>query len=89
VDKYVIMPNHIHLILKIERNINGRIISAPTISTVVGQMKRKISKLVGFDIWQKSFYDHIIRNQHDYQQIWKYIDDNPLKWELDKYYNEV
>jgi len=52
-------------------------------------MKRKISKILGFDIWQKSFYDHIIRNEHDYLQIWKYIDDNPIKWELDKYYNEV
>jgi REP element-mobilizing transposase RayT len=83
------MPNHVHLILKIEHDINGRIISAPTISTVVGQMKRKISKLAGFDIWQKSFYDHIIRNENDYQQIWQYIDNNPLKWKLDKYYDYI
>ena len=56
VDKYCIMPDHIHLILRIESNISGRIISAPTISTVVGSMKRWVSKQIGKPIWQKSFY---------------------------------
>ncbi len=37
-------------------------------------------------IWQSRFYDHIIRNQADYERIWNYIDTNPLRWELDKYY---
>ena len=36
----------------------------------------------------KSYYDHIIRNEKDYSIIWKYIDENELKWSLDKYYNE-
>ena len=34
-------------------------------------------------IWQKSFYDHIIRDQKDYTKIQEYIYNNPLKWELD------
>ena len=37
-------------------------------------------------LWQKSYYDHIIRNEAEYQKIWKYIDENPMKWAEDKYY---
>ena len=37
-------------------------------------------------VWQRSYYDHIIRNETDYLKIWNYIDENPLKWEFDKYY---
>ena len=85
VDKYVIMPNHIHIILFI-RNDEGRAMHAPTISRIIQQLKGIVTKQVGYSIWQKLFYDHIIRNEHDYQQIWKYIDDNPIKWTLDKYY---
>ena len=57
VDKYCIMPDHIHLILRIESDDNGRIISAPTISTVVGSMKRWVSRQTGTSVWQKSFYN--------------------------------
>ena len=82
VDKYCIMPDHIHMILRIESDIDGRIVSAPTISTVVGSMKRWVSKQLGSPIWQKSFYDHGIRNQQDYDEIWEYIENNPLKYAL-------
>lgn len=82
VDKYVIMPNHIHLILSLN-NSSGRIISAPTI---IGQLKRYVSKTVGFSIWQKGFYDHIIRNDEDYITKAQYIENNPAKWQEDKYY---
>ena len=84
VDKYCIMPDHIHLILRIESDINGRIISAPTVSTVVGSMKRWVSRQIGRPIWQKSFYDHGISNQQDYDEIWQYIENNPLKYALKK-----
>ena len=84
IDKYCIMPDHIHLILRIESDIDGRIISAPTVSTVVGSMKRWISRQIGKSIWQKSFYDHGIRNQQDYDEIWQYIENNPLKYTLKK-----
>ena len=83
VDKYVIMPDHIHIILVINDYQNGRMISAPTVSTIIGSMKRWISKQIGESIWQKSFYDHIIRNQTDYNKIWEYIDNNPKKWVLE------
>ena len=84
IDKYCIMPDHIHLILRIESDIDGRMISAPTVSTVVGSMKRWVSRQVGKPIWQKSFYDHGIRNQQDYDEIWQYIENNPLKYMIKK-----
>ena len=84
VDKYCVMPDHIHFILRIESDIGGRIISAPTVSTVVGSMKRWVSRQIGRPIWQKSFYDHGIRNQQDYDEIWQYIENNPLKYALKK-----
>ena len=84
VDKFCIMPDHIHLILRIESDVGGRIISAPTVSTVVGSMKRWVSRQIGRPIWQKSFYDHGIRNQQDYDEIWQYIENNPLKYALKK-----
>ena len=84
VDKYCIMPDHIHLLLRIESNRDGRIISAPTLSTVVGSMKRWVSRQTGRPVWQKSFYDHGIRNQTDYDSVWQYIENNPLKYALKK-----
>ncbi len=86
VDKHCIMPDHIHLILSIQSDADGRMISAPTISTIVGSMKRWVSRQVGQAIWQKSFYDHGIRNQQDYLQIWEYIDNNPVRWQEDCFY---
>ena len=82
VDKYVVMPNHVHLILTIQ---NGRTQFAPTVSRIVKQFKGTITKQLGFGIWQKSFYDHIIRDEEDYLRIWEYIDNNPAKWAEDKY----
>lgn len=89
IDKYVIMPDHIHLIMIIcNDKINGRQIAAPTIMRVIGQMKRWVSKEIGKSIWQKSFYDHVIRDENDYKKIWEYIDSNPLKWLLDCLYRD-
>ena len=84
VDKHCIMPDHIHLILRIESGADGRMISAPTVSTVIGSMKRWVSRQVGRPIWQKSFYDHGIRNQQDYDEIWEYIENNPMKYLIQK-----
>lgn len=86
IDKYCIMPDHIHFILSIQPDSSGRMISAPTVSTVVGSMKWWISRQVGRPIWQKSFYDHGIRNQQDYLMIWEYIDNNPARWKEDRFY---
>ena len=91
VDRYVIMPNHIHLMLLIPYD-GGRLIASPTntasISTVVGQMKRSVSKKIGVAIWQRSFHDHIIRDRRDYEEISKYICENPARWQDDCFYTE-
>lgn len=87
-DKFVIMPNHIHLIIRILTPEFGRPQVAPTVSHMLNQFKGKMSKQVGCPIWQKGFYDHVIRNEADYLRIWAYIDQNPAKWREDCYYEE-
>ncbi len=82
VDKYCIMPDHIHFIIFINSNENGRPQVTPTISRVIQQFKGTITKKIGKQIWQKSFYDHAIRNPQDYNEIWQYIENNPLKYTL-------
>ncbi len=94
---YVVMPNHFHAIITISR---ADMESAPTVSEIIQSFKRystlEYIKLVKsglvppFDkhIWQRSFHDHIIRNQDDYMEIAKYIKDNPARWYYDKLYNE-
>ena len=84
VDKYVVMPNHIHMILLIDDD--GRALRAPTISTVINQMKGYVTKQIGCSIWQKLFHDRIIRNENDYLRIWQYMDENPVKWGDDEYF---
>lgn len=91
INKYVIMPNHIHMIIVLHPEtgpVNGRaeLAPTPTVSRIIQQFKGSITKQVGFPLWQKSFYDHIIRNQQEYEKIYEYIETNPLKWEEDKYY---
>ena len=86
VDHAVIMPNHIHLLLQINNDIDGRPMAAPTISNVINQTKGAVSKKAGFSVWQKGFYDHIIRGEKDYQDVWNYIEGNPGKWTEDNLY---
>ena len=85
IGEYVIMPNHIHMILIISDNKNGRMLSAPTkpLPTIIGQMKRWVSKEIGFSVWQKSYYEHIIRDEKDYLTKSEYIKNNPYKAKTD------
>ena len=85
IDYYVIMPNHVHIIIVIH-NVNGRQNAAPTVPQMMNQWKRAVSLKAGFSPWQKSFHDHIIRNEAENLKIWEYIDTNPVKWESDMYY---
>ena len=87
VEKYVIMPNHIHLLLQLHGPMWA---SAPTktVSDLVRSFKILVTKEVGVSIFQRSFHDHIIRDQKDYDKIWEYIDTNVLKWQLDCFYTE-
>ena len=88
VDKYVIMPNHIHLILIVDRTDGPPRASAPTMAAIpdaVSSLKRLVNREWGTNIWQRSYHDHVIRNENDYRIIWEYIDTNPAKWAEDCY----
>lgn len=77
VRKYVIMPNHIHMIIKLKsKDCPER----PSISRVIAQMKGVVTKTLGRQIWQKLFYDHVIRNRDDYLECARYIHHNPMRW---------
>ncbi|MDD4568861.1 MAG: transposase [Tepidanaerobacteraceae bacterium] len=75
------MPNHIHFVVQ----LTGRHGDLP-LHKLVGQFKSYTTKLYSGILWQRNYYDHIIRNQQEYEKIYEYIETNPLKWEKDKYY---
>ena len=90
VDKFVIMPNHIHIILFVEEILGTSRSPSPTNAVIprfVGAFKRYCHQKEG-KIFQRSYHDHIIRGEVDYQKIWQYIDTNPLRWAEDCFYNE-
>ena len=91
VDNYVIMPDHIHLLLRFDWNL-GTENPSPTLGNVIGWFKYQVTKQVdsqiylnGAKLFQRSYYDHVIRNQQDYDEIWQYIENNPRKWFLQKH----
>ncbi|MBW2558634.1 MAG: hypothetical protein JRD69_07385 [Deltaproteobacteria bacterium] len=69
-DVFGIMPNHVHGIIEINGIVEGR-----------GTMHRAPTP-----VWQRNYYEHIIRNEKSCHQIAEYIQTNPLKWRDDKYY---
>ena len=89
VHNHVVMPNHIHMILAVQKD--GRPDAAPTIGIdrVIGYFKYQTTKEIDIvGIWQRSYHDHIIRNEAEYQKIWHYIDQNPARWQDDCYYTK-
>ena len=89
IEKYVIMPNHIHFLISIINGSSGT--PTPTNSGIpnfVSTFKRFCNKKYMENIWQRSYYDHIIRDDEDYFKIWNYINNNPAKWLEDKYYTK-
>ena len=85
IEKYIVMPNHIHLIV-ILNNSGGH--GNPPLQNIIGQLKSYTTKKFGDTLWQRSYHDHIIRGEKDYQKIWEYIDTNVIKWENDCFYNK-
>ena len=99
IDKYVIMPDHIHLLIRIdavgeasrlpEKAGIGTGNPSPTVGNILGWYKYQTTKHInavqntsGEKVFQRSYYDHVIRNQQDYNEIWEYIENNPLKYAL-------
>ena len=99
IDRYVIMPNHVHLIAVItEQDVMREIRESPQqgrsiMSKLIGYIKMNASKAIRqhYDdvaVWQRGYHDHVIRNQGDYVALAQYIQTNPLRWELDQLYTE-
>jgi REP element-mobilizing transposase RayT len=83
VEKHVVMPNHLHMILLLA---GDPLSHATDISQIIQQMKSAVTKKIGFAVWQRSFHDHIIRDEKEYGAIWDYIEANPVRWKEDCYY---
>ncbi|MCC7478081.1 transposase [bacterium] len=92
----VIMPNHIHLLLT---NYYDPSLSAAEraarkvvpVTTVVGLFKsgvtREWRKLIGdalFEVWQRGFYEHVVRSEEELYLCREYIQNNPRAWHLDR-----
>ena len=89
---YAIMPDHIHLVIAVTEDKKRAIRESPLqarsiISKVVGFIKMNASKAIhqqygDVPVWQRGYYDHIIRNYADYQETVRYISENPIRWIL-------
>ena len=101
IESYIIMPNHIHFLLFIQKERqtfeNGQSRTpVPTnieranslISQFISTFKRFCNKEYGENIWQARFYDHIIRNHKDFENHLKYIYENPIQWYFDELYSD-
>jgi REP element-mobilizing transposase RayT len=88
------MPNHIHLLLFVAED-DGRGDPSPTVDGAMGWLKYQMTKEInqarntlGEKVFQRSFHDHIVRNRDDYREIYRYIQENPIRWKYDKLYAE-
>ena len=97
INSYVIMPDHIHAIIflnpdKYETKGDGMSRApSPTnhmIPHIVSTFKRFCNKEIGYNIFQRSYYEHIIRDKEDYETRRKYLYENPLRWYY-KHINQV
>jgi len=98
-DVFQIMPNHMHGILIINPPVRAGLAPAPTVGTIVGAYKslvanqcldifkqKKLDVMMG-KLWQRGYYEHIIRDERAYLRIAEYIVNNPGNWKGDGFYN--
>jgi REP element-mobilizing transposase RayT len=98
VGPFVVMPNHIHGILANVGHIGvgtklrkeGAASSAPTLGTIIRAFKsvsaigvKRQSGTLGGQVWQRNYYEHVIRDGKEYGIISRYIWENPARWEFD------
>ena len=85
IDAYCIMPDHVHMVVTLTGKHEGS-----SIPEIIGRFKSYTDHLFrvshGFNLWQRDYYDHIVRNQDDFNTIVEYINLNPLKW-IEKHRN--
>ena len=97
-DAFMVMPNHVHgiIVLDDSSDLGAGLRPAPTIVNRYGLPEiirafkafssRRINGLrgtPGIPIWQRNYYEHVIRNEYDLSEIREYIVHNPMKWDLD------
>ena len=101
--EYIIMPNHIHMIMEItdcdddtrndppsDQTMSAISPKHGTLSVIVRAYKSAVSHKLGYSPWQRNYYEHIIRNEQSYEKIAEYIRCNPERWQMDKLYiNEL
>ena len=81
INEYVIMPNHMHLIIQIKKDFKVKL--GNLITHYKSLVTKEINKTCIVDIWQRNYYEHIIRNEKELYLIKQYIKDNPINWEED------
>ena len=86
IDHFVVMPNHIHLLLSIHQSKEETTPANASVPRFVSTLKRFSNKKAGMELWQRSYHDHVVRNEPDYLRIWQYIDSNAAKWKEDCFY---
>ena len=81
VDLFVVMPDHAHAIFVLDGTI--------ALSTVVGGLKAGTAAAInrrratpGARLWQRGFFDHVIRDEHDFDRVREYIATNPTRWTM-------
>jgi REP element-mobilizing transposase RayT len=79
-DAFVVMPNHVHGVLLFADQRAGH---ARPLQTVVGSFKAAVSRWAGKTVWQRNYWERVIRNDDELNAIRAYIDDNPLRWPAD------
>ena len=99
IDEFVVMPNHVHgiIILRHPDDVGAGFKPAPTckrhgLTEIVRAFKTFSARhanvarnTLGMHLWQRSYYEHIIRDEHDLHAIREYIANNPAGWERDDY----
>ncbi|MDR1775674.1 MAG: hypothetical protein LBS17_04450 [Actinomycetes bacterium] len=79
IDDFVVMPNHIHILIILNR-------AGHHISEIVRYLKSQVKRTLGRNVFQMGFHDHVIRDETDYLNHREYIANNPVRWALDEYH---
>jgi len=76
--KYIVMPDHIHFVIELKSN------NIKTIGDIIKTYKsitnKKINKIISMEVWQRNYYEHIVRNEKELYNIYQYIENNPINW---------
>jgi REP element-mobilizing transposase RayT len=92
-DLYVVMPNHLHGLIALTEAADSLppVRTRPSVHTVVGAFKSAATRRVnvmrntpGVSLWQRTYYDHVVRTEQGLERIREYIANNPIRWEIDE-----